>query len=214
MKPLLLKKYPKAFTLMVLLSLPIKTFAANEWVYQQESDRLTNQTYSLVLSPLPRRDLYDELKLEIVCQNKKLQVDVIADNLIASEGSKFDISYQIDQNPPIALQMTTFPDSKRKGYADTQARQIIDGILAGKDTIFLRLTTMTRKDLAGAIALQGAKEPLLKVLNDCGAEGVPKSEDTPTDYDFYAFQQDFGKLSIVQQKQLLAKIKQLMGEVR
>ncbi len=208
MKSPYLTRYRYILTLLALLACS-KTFAANAWNYQQETDRLSNQTYSYALSPLPRRDLYDELRLEVVCRNKQLQVTLTADELIASQGSKFDISYQIDQSPPVALQMTTFPDSKRKGYTDSQAQQIIKALLTGKDTIFLRVSTLTRKELAGAIALDGMMPSVQKVLGDCS--GVVDAPDgTLANYDFKAFQQDFDKLSVGQQKQLLSQIKLLL----
>ncbi|MDD5271179.1 MAG: hypothetical protein PHU14_00540 [Methylovulum sp.] len=210
MKSPYLTTYPYALTLLALL-VGSKAFAANVWNYQQETDRLSNQSYSYALSPLPRRDLYDELRLEVVCRNKQLQVTLTADELIASQGSKFDISYQIDQSPPVALQMTTFPDSKRKGYTDSQAQQIINALLTGKDTIFLRVSTLTRKELAGAITLDGMMPIVQKVLGDCsGMTDKPAA----ANYDFKAFQQDFDKLSVGQQKQLLSQIKLLLDNAR
>lgn len=221
MQPLCLPNTPQTLAAMALLLCSCPVLAVNAWNYQRETDVVNNQTYSVAMSPMPRRDLYDELKLEVVCRNRQLQVDLTADNLIASQGSQFDISYQIDQTPPVGLQMTTFPDSKRKGYTDTDAQTLIKAMLAGKESIFLKVLTMTRKELAGSIPLAGASEVLQKVVSDCAAGAAiaaadphPKPLETAADYDFKTFQQDFNKLSVGQQRQLLSQIKQLLEDMR
>ena len=40
---------------------------------------------------------YDNIMLEIVCKENKLQVVIDAENLITSQGSSFDLEYQIDE---------------------------------------------------------------------------------------------------------------------
>jgi hypothetical protein len=220
MKPPFLKTLCQSLTLLVLLA-NVSTLlaAANTWRYQQDTDRLNNQNFSLAVSPLPRRDLYDDIRLEVVCKNKALQVTVTTESLIASQGSKFDLSYQIDQHPPVALQMTTSLDSKRSGYVDEQAQSMIKDILAGKEVIFLKITTMTRKELAGAISLDGAVQNITKVSTDCAMGGDKNSanpdsskKDVSADYDFVSFQKDFNKLPAERQKQLLNQIRALITE--
>jgi len=71
--------------------------ADNVWSYHQESDSLTNQTYSLAQSPLPQPGLYDDMMLEIVCKENKLQAVIDTNDLIASQSSRFSLEYQIDK---------------------------------------------------------------------------------------------------------------------
>lgn len=211
-----LKNHPQTFALIALLAGSGNLYAVNAWNYQQETDRLSNQTYSFASSPLPRRDLYDDIRLEIVCKDKQLRVNINTESLIASQGRAFDFSYQIDQNTPVPLQMKTFPDSKRKGYTEDHAQRIIDDILMGKETIFVRVTTMTRKVLSGAISLEGATKPIQQVLEDCRIDPADpaKAENAgDTAYDLKAFEEGFNRLPAEQQKQVLSQIKKLMTEM-
>ena len=57
----------------LLITLPITAWADNGWNYQQKNDSLSNETYSLAQSPLPRPGLYDDMMLSIVCREGKLQ---------------------------------------------------------------------------------------------------------------------------------------------
>ncbi len=212
MKQINFKRVCQTALMMALVVYASQGLAANTWSYLQDTDRLTNLSYSYALSPLPRRDLYDDLKLEVVCRNKKLQVNVDTENLISSQSTKFEVAYQIDQNPPVSLQMKTFPDSKRKGYADEQASDIIDDLLAGKEMVFLRITTITKKVLSGAISLKDAEQPIRQVLADCAGVGGAKTDEAADTYDLASFEQDFKKLSADQQKHLLKHIQTWLAE--
>lgn len=185
--------------------------ADDTWSYHQESDRLSNRTYSFALSPLPPRGLYDNIRLEIVCKDNALQVVIDADSLIASQGSAFDFEYQIDKNPAVTLQMKTFKDSKRKGYTEEFAKRIVDDLLTGQ-SIFIRVNTMIRKVLSAAMPLKDAAEPIRHVANDCGLD---LSGDIPKDqaYSLGEFEQEFGKLPPRQQQQVLDQIKQIMNSI-
>lgn len=185
-------------------------FADNTWSYHQESDRLTNRTYSFALSPLPPRGLYDNIRLQIVCKDNILQVIIDADSLIASQGSTFDFEYQIDKNPAVTLQMKTFKDSKRKGYTEEYAKRIVDDILTGQ-SIFIRVNTMIRKVLSAAVPLANDSEPIKRVVSDCGLSLSDSSAKEPS-YSLSQFEQEFGKLPPEQQQQVLNKIKQVIIE--
>lgn len=211
-----LKKFLQTLSLMALVQYGGNSLADNTWNYLHETDRLTNLSYSYALSPLPRRDLYDDIRLEVACKNKTLHVNVNTENLIASQGRKFDVSYQVDKSPLVSLQMKTFPDSKRKGYTDEQATSMIRDLLAGKESVFLRITTITKKVLAGSISLAGAEQPIQRVLADCGVDlGVAETTGKTTNenaYDLAAFEKDFQQLSADKKKQLLKQIKQWLAE--
>ncbi|MEI7996047.1 MAG: hypothetical protein WCH01_14210, partial [Methylococcaceae bacterium] len=45
--------------LLLLIACPLSALADNTWSYHQESDSLSNKTYSFAQSPLPRPGLYD-----------------------------------------------------------------------------------------------------------------------------------------------------------
>jgi len=190
--------------------MPINLNAANAWEYIQENDRLTNRAYSFAKSPLPRRDLYDNLHLEVVCRDNALQVIVDADSLIASQGSKFDVEYQIDQKSPVKIQMTTFKDSKRRGYTSEFAAALVSDMLSGK-AVFVRVHTLIREVLSGSIPMDGGAEPLTRVLADCG---INSSGNTSIDaqYGLEDFEKDYAKLSVEQQRQVLDKIKRIIKE--
>lgn len=182
--------------------------ASESWTYLQANDPSTNRSYSIARSPLPRRDLYDVLRLEIYCKDNKLQAVIDSDILIASQGSNFDFEYQVDASPLVKLQMRTFPDSKRKGYTDDQAKSIADAVLSGQ-SIFIRVNTMIRRVLSGAISLNGATEPVQHVLNDCGnASAIPLPVEQP--YTLTEFEQALGKLPPDQQRQILQEIRKLL----
>ena len=186
--------------------------ADNTWSYHQESDSLTNQTYSFAQSPLPRPGLYDDMMLEIVCKDNKLQAVIDADDLIASQGSRFNLEYQIDKKTPVTVQMKTFPDSKRKGYSNEFAKNMADDLQTGQ-AVFIRVNTMLRTVLSSSIALDNAAEPIKRVFADCGL-GVANNVASEPAYSLSGFEQDFSKLTEVQQQQVLAKIKKIMMEIK
>jgi len=195
----------------VVFLLPTNALAANAWNYVQESDRLNNRSYSIARSPLPRHDLYDNMRLEVVCKDNALQVTIETDSLIASQDSRFGVEYQIDQKPPVNIQMTTFKDSKRRGYTNENAQAIATQMLAGK-AIFIRVNTLIREVLSGSIPLDDATKPLTQVLADCGIAASGNSV-VEKSYSLEAFQQDFAKLNAEQQQQLLDKIRKLLTEM-
>ena len=200
-------------TLLVLLMVcPVNAWADNTWSYHQEIDSLTNQTYSFAQSPLPRPGLYDNIMLKIVCRENKLQAVIDADDLIASPGSSFDLEYQIDKKTPVKLQMKTFPDSKRKGYSEEFAQRIADDLLTGQ-AIFIRVNTMIRTVLSSSMPLDNAAEPIKHVLADCGLGSSETVTGEPA-YTLSEFEQEFSKLTLEQQEQVLAKIKKIMLEVQ
>jgi len=198
--------------LLLLIVCPLNTLADNTWSYHQKSDSLTNQTYSFAQSPLPRPGLYDNIMLEIVCKEDKLQAVIEADDLIASQGSSFNTEYQIDKKAPVTVQMKTFPDSKRKGYSEEFAKRIADDLMTGQ-AIFVRVNTMIRTVLSISIPLDNAAEPVKHVLADCGFSSSNNVTSEPA-YSLTGFEQQFSKLSLDQQQQVLAKIKKIMLEIR
>ncbi len=196
----------------LLIACPLNVSADNAWSYLQESDRLTNRTYSLAQSPMPRSGMYDNMRLGVVCKENKLQVVIDAENLIASQGSSFDLEYQIDEKTPVTVPMKTFPDSKRKGYSAEFAKRIADDLLTGQ-AIFIRVKTMIKKELSSSIPLENAAEPIKHVLADCGLSSSDNVTSEPA-YSLIEFEQEFGKLTAEQQQQALAKIKKIMMEVQ
>ena len=196
----------------LLIACPLNALADNTWSYHQESDSLTNQTYSFAQSPLPRPGLYDNIMLEIVCKNNNLQAVVEADDLIASQSSRFNLEYQIDKRTPVAVQMKTFPDSKRKGYSEESAKRMADDMLTGQ-AIFIRVTTMIRTVLSISIPLGSAAEPIKHVFADCGLSASGNTTGEPA-YSLTEFEQEFNKLSLEQQQQVLAKVKKIMMGIR
>jgi hypothetical protein len=205
-------KIVKPFILTLLAFGPGSVLAANTWSYHQETDKLSNRPYSFVQAPLPQRGLYDNIKLEIVCKDNALQVVVDADSLIASQGSAFDFEYQIDKNPAVKVQMKTFQDSKRKGYTEEHAKRIVDDILTGQ-SIFIRINTMIRKVLSAAIPLENAAAPIKHVVSDCGSS-VSDSAVDESPYSLAEFEQEFAKLPLEQQQQVLNKIKKIILETQ
>ncbi len=201
-----------AIMLTLLIACPFNALADNIWSYHQETDRLTNRTYSIAQSPMPRRGLYDNMRLGIVCKENKLQVVIDAENLITSQGSSFDLEYQIDEKAPVTIQMKTFPDSKRKGYSDEFAKRMTDDLLTGQ-AIFIRIKTMIKKVLSSSFSLDNAAEPIKHVIADCGLSLSDKVISEPA-YNLTKFEQEFSKLSLEQQQQVLAKIKKIMMEIQ
>jgi hypothetical protein len=201
-----------AVLLALLIICPLNAFADNTWSYHQESDSLTNKTFSIAKSPLPRPGLYDNLMLEIVCKEKKLQAIIDADDLITSQGSHFDMEYQIDKKTPVTVPMKTFPDSKRKGYSEEFAKRIADDLLTGQ-AIFIRVHTMIRKVLSSSMPLDNSAEPINHVLADCGLSASDNLT-SQSAYSLAEFEQDFNRLSSEQQQQVLEKIKRIVTEIQ
>lgn len=198
--------------LALLIALPINVLAAGGWSYQQDRDRLTNQSYSYARSPLPSSAQYEPIRLEVACKENKLQFVVDSNSLIASQGRSFDVEYQVDKKPPVTISMKTFANSKRRGYTEEHAREIIDDILSGQ-SIFIRVNTMIKQVLTAAIALDDAAQPIQQVLADCGV-GVSEKTEGEAAYSWAEFEQDFKKLSSAQQQEVLGKIKKIMQEMR
>jgi len=198
--------------LLLLIACPLSVLADNTWSYHQESDSLSNKTYSFAQSPLPRPGLYDDIMLEIVCKEHKLQALIEADDLIASPGSRFNLEYQIDKQTPVTVEMKTLPDSKRKGFTEEFAKQMADDLLTGQ-AVFIRVNTMLRTVLSISIPLNSVVEPIKHVFADCGLNSSSNNISEPA-YSLTVFEQEFSKLSLEQQQQVLAKIKKIMLENR
>lgn len=198
--------------LVLLIACPINTWADNTWSYQQESDRSSNRTYSFAQSPMPRRGTYDNMRLEIICKENKLQAVIDAENLIASQGSHFDLEYQIDQKTPVTVPMKTFQNSKRRGYSEEFAKHIADDLLTGQ-TIFIRVKTMIKKVLSSSIPLDNAAGPIKHVLADCGFSSSDNVTGEPA-YSLAEFEQEFSKLSLEQKQQVLTKVEKIMKEIQ
>lgn len=201
----------KRIILAPLIFCSFNALADNVWSYHQESDRLTNRTYSLARSPMPTRGIYDDIKLEIICKDNNLQVVIDADSLIASQNSAFDVEYQIDKKTPVTIQMRTFKDSKRKGYSNEHAKRIADDILTGQ-SIFIRVQTIIKKVLSGSMSLENAAEPVKHVLADCGLAVADNVASEPA-YSLSEFERELNKLSPEQQQQVLGRVKKMMMEM-
>lgn len=196
--------------LAILVLLALNAEADNNWRYHQENDRSTNLSFSFARSPMPRTDLYDDLRLDIACKDKKLQVIVEADALIASQGSAFEMEVQIDKQTPLKVLMHTFPDSKRKGFTEAQAKQISDALFSGQ-TVFVRVNTMIRRVLSGEMPLTDAATPIKQVYADCGVN----VETTPsTDYSLTQFITDFNQLPIEKQRVVLDGLHGVMSSIK
>ena len=197
---------------VLALIFPLTARPDNTWSYHQENDSLTNQTYSYAQSPLPRPGLYDDIMLEIVCKGNKLQAVIDADDLIASQGSRFNLDYQIDKKDAVTVAMKTFPDSKRKGYTDELAQRIAEDLLTGQ-TLFIRVHTMIRTVLSSSTPLANAQAPIQHVLADCGLNASNNVIDAQA-YSLAEFEQDLSKLTAEQQQQVWSNIKKIMLEMR
>lgn len=184
-------------------------YAENTWTFRQDNDPLNNRVITTVVAPRSLDGVYDNIKLSVLCSDNKLQVVLNSDALIASQGSFFDVEYQIDKNAPVKIRMQTFPDSKRKGFTEEYAKAMLDSMLSG-NTLFLKVNTMIRKVLTTAIALDGASVPLNKALAACEATSATKN--LPM-YSFESFAQEFNALSPEKQQLALQKIQMLMQEL-
>jgi hypothetical protein len=177
------------------------------WAYHKEWDKLNNLNFSLVRSPMPKRGLYDDIRLEIICEDQKLQLVAETSSLITSQNREFDFEYQIDKKPPVAIKLRTFKDNKRRGYTNEQVDRIIGEFLSGQSA-FIRINTIINTVLSADISLKDASEPVQQVLADCGI--VKDKTTTQQAYSLAEFERDFAKLSLEQQRQVLDKIKNIM----
>ena len=107
--------------------------------------------------------------------------------------------------------MRTYPDTKRRGYTDEQVERIVEDILSGQ-SIFIRIHTLIRTVLSGAIPLGDAAQPIYQVLADCGVILPGKADVQPT-YRLEDFEKDLKKLAPEQQRQVLDKIKEILEGV-
>jgi len=211
MKPgLLLARLVQLHFWVAVFSCPINSLAANTWSYRQQTDRTSNQTYSIAQSPIPRLDLYDELKLAVICKDGKLQAQLEAASISASQGSKFELEYQIDKQPSVNIPMRAFSDSKRRGYTDIEANRMVADMLSGHEAIVLRVKTMIKKVLSASIHLPDAEQPIQQVLSDCGTTPTQPKQ---TEFSLADFGQAFNKLSKEQQQQVLQQLKKILMEL-
>jgi hypothetical protein len=180
------------------------------WAYHKEWDKLNNNNFSLARSPMPKRGFYDDIRLEIICQDKKLQLIAKSSSLITSQGREFDFEYQLDKKPSVAIKMRTFKDSKRRGFTEEQVDRIAGEFLSGQ-SVFIRINTIISTVLSAEFPLKDATGPIQQVLADCGiAQGKPSTQQA---YSLAEFEQDFARLSIEQQGQVLDKIKKIMVDI-
>lgn len=182
----------------------------SSWTYRQEWDKLNNTQYTLARSPLPQRGLYDRLRLDVVCQDNKLLFKLDANSLLASKDRAFEFEYQIDKRAPVTITMRGYSD-KRHGYTDENVEQIVKELLTGK-TVFIRAYTMIRTVLTSLIPLEGAEQPINRVLADCGV--VVQDEAGGANYSQDDFARDMQSLNPEQQRKVLDKIKAIIDELR
>jgi len=83
------------------------------WAYHKEWDKLNNLSFSLARSPMPKRGLYDDIRLEIICEDNKLQLVAETSSLITSQNREFDVEYQIDKTTPVTIKLRTIKDNNR-----------------------------------------------------------------------------------------------------
>ena len=178
------------------------------WAYHKEWDNLNNINFSFVRSPIPKRGAYDNIRLEIVCKDNKLQLVAESSSLITSQDRDFDVEYQIDKKPPVNIKMRTFRDNKRRGYLDQQVDRIVQEILSGQ-AIFIRINTIISTVLSAEITLKDAAGPIQQVLSDCGM--TPNKAQSQGAYSLAEFEADFAKLSPEQQRQALDEIKKVLA---
>lgn len=206
-------KIIRQFLLLLLIVYPYSSKADNTWSYHQQSDSLNNRTYSFAQSPMPLRGLYDNIRLEVICKDNALQFVVNADSLIASQNSDFDFEYQIDKNSPVKIQMKTSKDSKRQGYTEEYAQRIVNDLLTGH-SIFVRISTMIHEVLSAVMPLENVAEPVKQVVADCGLNVSSAKPPAEQSYSLSEFEQEFAKLPVVQQQQVLRKIKEIVIETQ
>ena len=206
-----IKKYIFVGIISTLISSPFTVYADSGWTYQQQLDSLNNQTYSYAQSPLPKPGLYDNIMLSLVCKDHQLQSVIETDELIASQGSRFSIEYQVDKQTPITLTLKTFPDSKRKGYTETDAKHMAETLLSGQ-AVFIKVNTMIRTVLSSSISLDNASTPIKKVLADCALLNPTQQTPAPDNYSFKNFENDFNQLPANQQQKLLTELKQIISK--
>ena len=195
-------------SIIIFAGVPFKLSADSGWSYHQQVDSLNNQTYSYAQSPLPKPGLYDNIMLSIVCKDHKLQSLIETDELIASQGSSFSIEYQVDQQTPITLSLKTLADSKRKGYTETDAKQMATALLSGQ-AVFIKVNTMIKTTLSSSISLDNARSAIDQVMADCNSDKKMVSN-SENNYNLNDFENAFKKLSANQQQQILTKLKQLV----
>ena len=206
-----IKKYIFVGIISTLISSPFTVYADSGWTYQQQLDSLNNQTYSYAQSPLPKPGLYDNIMLSLVCKDHQLQSVIETDELIASQGSRFSIEYQVDKQTPITLTLKTFPVSNRKGYTETDAKHMAETLLSGQ-AVFIKVNTMIRTVLSSSISLDNASTPIKKVLADCTDLSPTQQTSAPDNYSFKDFENDFKQLPPNQQQKLLTELKQLISK--
>ena len=203
--------------LALLIASPATVFAEtlqemNAWTYRKVWDKLSNLNYSLARSPLPKRGLNDNLRLDIICKDKKLQFALDANNLITSQGRSFAFDYQVDKKDPVAISMKTYKDTKRRGYTNEHVERIAEDILSGQ-SIFIRVHTLLTTVLTSMIPMGDASQPIQQVLADCGVV-LPGTKAVQQTYTLADFERDLKTLSSEQQGEVLDKIKIIMEEIR
>jgi hypothetical protein len=179
------------------------------WAYHKKWDQLNNLNFSLVRSPMPKRGLYDDIRLEIICEDGKLQLVAETSSLITSQNREFDVEYQIDKKPPVTIKLRTFKDNKRRGYTEGQVDRIAGEFMSGQ-SVFIRINTIISTVLSAAIPLKDASGPIHQVLADCGI--VQGKTQTQQAYSLTEFERDFTKLSPERQRQVLDKIRNIMSD--
>ncbi len=182
------------------------------WTYRKVWDKMNNLNYSLARSPLPKRGLYDNLRLDIVCKDSKLQFVLDSTSLITSRGRSFAFEYQVDKKDPVTISMKTYKDTKRRGYTDKNVERIAEEILSGQ-SIFIRVHTLLTTVLSSLIPTKDALQPIQQVLSDCGIQWADMKLVQPP-YTLADFERAIKTLSPDQQREVLGKIKKIMKEFR
>jgi len=207
-----LSSFTQRLIIAFVATLPIIAKADNIWSYHQKIDKLTNQSFSYVQSPLPLPGLFDYLKLVLICKGNTLQATIEANDLITSQSRRFNIDYQIDKMPAISITMKTFPDSKRKGYTEEFAKKLASDLLTGQ-TLFIHVNTIIRTVLSSSLPLTNAELPIKQVLADCNLSTTNNTTQSAS-YSLTEFEQDFSRLTLDKQQHVLAELKKIMVDIK
>ena len=178
------------------------------WRYVKSKDKFNDEEFSFAISKNVNYQYNNDFIIKFFCIRGKVRFEISADTLIASKGEPFTFIYRVDNKPAQTIEMKTFSNNARGGFYN-DAEKVAKDIFGGS-SIFVRAITWNNDFLEAKIPLTLSDKNIKKVFSDCGisfSESAPKSE---KQYTFSQFKDDFGKLSVKRQEEILSMLQKML----
>lgn len=195
---------------VLLLVVPSQSEAA-QWMYKQDSEKLTDKQYSFAAGFAFDYQFNNDFTVSFQCTEGKVRFEIDVDTLINSKSEEFPFAYRVDKREPRKMSMRTYSNQNQGGFTYDNVKQIARDILGG-NRMFVRAVTWNNDYLEAQISLSGSDSAIRRVFADCGESLDASSTSTKADYSLDDFTTNFKKLTPGQQQKILKDLERIMSK--